>query len=494
MKISIACLALLGLSCAELTIVGRAPQSPPYKETSPSEQIADQTVKGMKGWFGGLTPPPGGSKPPIKGMVGSVPNSPRPESKSESHRLNKDGGNVQGNIKKPNNSWSKNKLCRKRDGRCNYKSRNIRLKSGARSGGAVAFMQLAPYARNALEEVKQWDNPIGRGVKWFDDAMTNIQQAIGGEQVPEIYGNELKLKFICWVRGEQKYPNDVDKACERQRDQSQGKQRPPEPAPEWLTGLNQLLEVCYKLETDSPEDENLRIKLQGSCTELESEVHRVEHPVVITEGIPKITDVSGKCKCDAYNLPPITDSCHNTCLASYALGGWSLDLTKEKKKVAENPVVVEEIPEKIEKIPDEDLEKANPLAELSLKQKDQLGRYGDVVVEVKNETSNAHTCYDNYRSNSDKAIAISIEDCDKQYFKVQSLLRKAREIREEPDFPPGLWIFELPDIKDGRTSLQGDATKELQDILQGLTKVADQASIFQKQAERLLSDKSASVD
>ncbi|KAM3476187.1 hypothetical protein MY8738_007083 [Beauveria namnaoensis] len=144
---------------------------------------------------------------------------------------------------------------------------------------------------------------------------------------------------------------------------------------------------------------------------------------------------------------------------------------------------------KIKKILEEELEKAKTIASLALKQAEQLKRYRDTVNDLEKETYSAHTCYDNYHKKGQQALnnPLSIGDCDKSYFQVQSLLRKARSISEERDFPESSWIYDekLPDVRDGRNSLQGEETKQLQDILQGLTKIAGKAVTIQKQAERL---------
>ncbi|KAM3475477.1 hypothetical protein MY5147_003757 [Beauveria neobassiana] len=106
------------------------------------------------------------------------------------------------------------------------------------------------------------------------------------------------------------------------------------------------------------------------------------------------------------------------------------------------------------------------------KRTDQLKRYRDTVNDFEKETSSAHTCYDNYHKKGQQALnnPLSIGDCDKSYFQVQSLLRKARSISEERDFPGSSWIYDekLPD-----------------DILQGLIRIAGKAVTIQKQAERL---------
>ncbi|OAA56388.1 hypothetical protein ISF_07456 [Cordyceps fumosorosea ARSEF 2679] len=140
------------------------------------------------------------------------------------------------------------------------------FRAGARAGGAVAFAVLSPYAHDVLDLVKSWDNPIGHAVKWFDDSMASIQEYIGGPQVPEIYGNTLKLRFICWMRGEQRWPNDVDRACARLRASQQ-----PQPTREEkrLKSINDVLNVCEQLEqgTVAPKNEEQKDELQDRCEE-----------------------------------------------------------------------------------------------------------------------------------------------------------------------------------------------------------------------------------
>ncbi|KAF5121136.1 hypothetical protein E5D57_013472 [Metarhizium anisopliae] len=509
MKITITYVALLGLSCAQLS--DRAPQGPLYKETPPGKQITDQT---------------GGPKAPIKNMIGSVPGY---ISESKKNSINKDGGNLKGNIKKPNNSWTNNRLCRKDSGACSYKSRHVRLTAGgqARVAGVIGLQILAPYAREALEEVKKWP-VVGDILAGINSALTALQEKIGGKQVPEIYGNELKLAPICWIRGEQRWPNDVDKACDRQREKTERKKTQGWAEQKWLDGLDRLLDVCSKLETKYPEDEQLRSALETRCATPEEEAEAIEKCRCFLSEFLKEDDPCYKTcrdglvlqypKCEVlqtnpyhreeYQLDPAKQLCPadlcdsikkypkfddkerqnllelncaqptttSTSTSLFASPEPETVLEKNQKKPLDSSEKVEQIPKfTVEDL--KELEKTN-------KQKDQLGRYGDVITELKNETSHAYTCYDNYRSNIDKVIASqhSIGDCDKQYNKVQALVRKAREISKEPDFPSS-WLLELqlPDIQDSRTSLRGDATTELEDILQGLWKVAEKASVLEKQ-------------
>lgn len=125
---------------------------------------------------------------------------------------------------------------------------SAKFRAGARAGGAVAFAALSPYAHDVLAMVKSWNNPIGHAVGRFDNTMTSIQEAIGGPQVPEIYGNTLELRFICWMRGQQRWKNDVDRACDRLRESDKPKPNPPTPEEKRVKTINNLLNACEKLE------------------------------------------------------------------------------------------------------------------------------------------------------------------------------------------------------------------------------------------------------
>ncbi|EGX89650.1 hypothetical protein CCM_07902 [Cordyceps militaris CM01] len=143
-------------------------------------------------------------------------------------------------------------------------SRNFR--AGARAGGAIAFAVLSPYAHDVLDMVKAWDNPVGNAVKWFDNSMASLQEAIGGPQVPEIYGNTLKLRMICWFRGEQQWKNAVDHACDRLR---KSEQPAPSPESKRLKSVNDVLNVCDKAENQDVlvPNEDMRGELRERCEE-----------------------------------------------------------------------------------------------------------------------------------------------------------------------------------------------------------------------------------
>ncbi|KHN95226.1 uncharacterized protein MAM_06937 [Metarhizium album ARSEF 1941] len=97
----------------------------------------------------------------------------------------------------------------------------LRNLSGDRtSRKLVTFDILIPFAQAALTELKKWDHPIGHAVNAFEDAVAFVQKEIGGEQVPEIYGNKLKLRMICFLSTEDR-DDSVGRACSRLREHTE---------------------------------------------------------------------------------------------------------------------------------------------------------------------------------------------------------------------------------------------------------------------------------
>ncbi|KAM3548127.1 hypothetical protein MY1884_009310 [Beauveria asiatica] len=127
------------------------------------------------------------------------------------------------------------------------------LRIGARTGGAVAFTVLAPYAHKFLNMVKEWDHPIGHAVSWIDGAISTVQERIGGPRVPEIDGNEIKLGLVCAIRGNQRFKNNVDYACDRWRGDAPDEHPPPHPGRNMRArSINLVLDTCEKM--DESED------------------------------------------------------------------------------------------------------------------------------------------------------------------------------------------------------------------------------------------------
>ncbi|KAM0742715.1 hypothetical protein ACQRIT_002892 [Beauveria bassiana] len=164
------------------------------------------------------------------------------------------------------------------------KARRVRAKvsakfrAGARAGGAVAFAALSPYAHDVLDMVKSWDSPIGHAVNWFDNTMTSIQEAIGGPQVPEIYGNKLKLRFICWMRGEQRWENHVDRACDRLHESDKPKSKSPTPEEKRFKTINNLLNACEKLDDPnvSLPNDDMKYELRDRCEVFREKVEEID--------------------------------------------------------------------------------------------------------------------------------------------------------------------------------------------------------------------------
>ncbi|KAK2594957.1 hypothetical protein QQS21_007315 [Conoideocrella luteorostrata] len=104
---------------------------------------------------------------------------------------------------------------------------------------------LLPSVKEAVNKMKEWDHPIGHATKAFDDAISRVQRKIGGEDVPEIHGNQLKLKMLCFLRGEQRYESNVDRACKRLN----GPNEVQDGDKIIRKGLQQLFDDCLKVET-----------------------------------------------------------------------------------------------------------------------------------------------------------------------------------------------------------------------------------------------------
>ncbi|OAA34511.1 Heat-labile enterotoxin IIA, A chain [Beauveria brongniartii RCEF 3172] len=148
---------------------------------------------------------------------------------------------------------------------------------GGKAGAAVAFGALLTYAHDILNLIKDWDNPISQSVKWPDNAIASVQERIGGPQVPEIYGNELKLKLICAIRGRQTGAN-VDKACARLRGEAPEEQPPPHPGRNTrLESINYVLDACEKLDGQDGdvESEEWQDDVLERCDVLRGEAEKV---------------------------------------------------------------------------------------------------------------------------------------------------------------------------------------------------------------------------
>ncbi|TQV90829.1 hypothetical protein IF1G_10572 [Cordyceps javanica] len=273
--------ALLTLFAVAATTIADAAhiqaRSPPQPGSEAARTLLDLVGKGMQSWglAGAVSPPPppGGSRSPTNpwgSNIGNVPKLNRPYPHPHAHSRLGTPGNPLGPHKKQGRMYPRRRTCASKRGvRCslgttaaNGASRYPRLRLNGRGVLMVAFTSLAPHARDVLEAIKRWDNPIGAAVLWFDEAMKDLQEAIGGKPVPEIDGNELKLWLICLFRSENpRYPDPVDKACQRLKNAPAEEQKQQQA----IDGLNQVADLCEEVEADPPANDRIRNELFQLC-------------------------------------------------------------------------------------------------------------------------------------------------------------------------------------------------------------------------------------
>ncbi|EFY94186.2 pertussis toxin, subunit 1 [Metarhizium robertsii] len=216
------------------------------------------------------------------------------DSISHAYEIHEDKPTARGKkIKNPNYSLQSSPSCWGRQrGVCDPAKYNRkpssggRLKSkvaktfriGGKAGTAVAFAALLPYAHDILNFIKDWDHPIGHSVKWLDSAISSVQERIGGPQVPEIYGNELKLRIICALRGRQSPADRVEQGCARLRGEAPDEQPPAHPGRnERLESINFVLDACEKLDQpdEELESEEWQDEVLENCDVLRSEAEKI---------------------------------------------------------------------------------------------------------------------------------------------------------------------------------------------------------------------------
>lgn len=274
MKVAWLALLAVGTALAGPTADLQA-RTPPQAGSAEARELYNMVIKGMQswGWAGAIRAPTGHPSGPSANLPGGLPELNRP------HPPKQDGvpgtpGNPLGPHKKQGRIYPRRKSCAattkgKRAGaQCpagatGRASRYPKLRLSGQGGVMVAFAMLSPHAHDIMAAVKGWDNPIGAAVAWFDGAMTDLQEAIGGRRVPEIDGNELKLWLICLFRGTNaKDPDAVDRACERRRD-APLEERKQQQA---IDGLNQVADLCEKMEEGAlSADDKLKAKVTALC-------------------------------------------------------------------------------------------------------------------------------------------------------------------------------------------------------------------------------------
>ncbi|OAA69135.1 hypothetical protein ISF_03510 [Cordyceps fumosorosea ARSEF 2679] len=346
MKISIIHFALLGLSSAHGAIVDRAPPT-----RAPGQQITDAIVAGISNWGpAGSLKPPSSPKPPLRVMPGSPVPPPKKYDPNVKTGVTRIPGSPLGPAKKCKPCLKKRDICCDsagkpikeskptkgapakggKGGKVTYKAGRFAVPKSA--GKAAVFMLVAPYAHHALDSIKRWDNPIGYGVKWFDDAMASLQEAIGGPQRDDIYGNELKYKMTKaigsalqlgfetdWDRNERLRAEAAAKEKARREEQALEEKR--------IKGLEELADTCEKTANSQPEDQKLAADILKNCEQLAAAVKRVQaqETAKAKKTAPKkkaepIYWFMG-CKCNRNKLPNYGQKCANQCRAMLSLLG-----------------------------------------------------------------------------------------------------------------------------------------------------------------------------
>ncbi|KID59193.1 uncharacterized protein G6M90_00g066390 [Metarhizium brunneum] len=257
--ISLALLALAGINFASPTAALQV-RSPPPAGSEQARELYELVKKGMRSWglAGAIHPPSGHISAPSANLPGGLPelNRPRPP---KPNGVPGTPGHPLGPRKKQGRIYERRKSCvaQKRSGiKCSAgtrvttrASRFPKLRLIGQGGVMVAFSILSPHAHEILEAVKNWDNPIGTAVGWFDEAIKGLQEAIGGKHVPEIDGNELKLRLICLFRANSpKHPDVIDDLCKRHQDESLEIKKQQQA----IDGLNQISDLCKKVEEEGP--------------------------------------------------------------------------------------------------------------------------------------------------------------------------------------------------------------------------------------------------
>ncbi|OAA51813.1 hypothetical protein NOR_00406 [Metarhizium rileyi] len=198
------------------------------------------------------------------------------------------------------------------------------------AGKAAAFAFLVPVVQDLFEAIKNWDNPVGKSVLWFDNAIASVQEMIGGPSRSDIYGNDLKARLLCALKGWVATPavsGRKDKLCtpaadefkeELDRDFAKGKldqviemchmvkksfledpwierycaalYRTDEYAQRlWEIGIEQLLDSCSEYDTNPPKSVDLRRDLGARCNQFRARISDLPED---TEKRPEDTEKS----------------------------------------------------------------------------------------------------------------------------------------------------------------------------------------------------------
>ncbi|KAM3524611.1 hypothetical protein MY4038_007669 [Beauveria bassiana] len=239
-----------------------------------ARELLNLVQNGLRTWglAGSVNAINGNPNAPLRNMPGGLPELHRPRPNKKEGKPGTPGSPL-GPRKKQGRVYQRGRACKTKRGlQCSAgttaarrSSKYPRIGLNGRGGVMVAFATFSPQAHDILAAIKSWDSPVGKAIAWFDEAMADLQEAIGGKNVPEIHGNELKLWLICLFRIDKpRHPDAVDQACQRQKNTppEEGQQQQQQQA---IDGLNQVSELCETVEVDPPSDKNLETRVLKSC-------------------------------------------------------------------------------------------------------------------------------------------------------------------------------------------------------------------------------------
>ncbi|KAM3547365.1 hypothetical protein ARSEF4850_010068, partial [Beauveria asiatica] len=313
MKITIICLALIGLASAKAPLVDRQINPVPPSD-GPGTQMLDAARRGIERWgLNGNLQPPTSPKPPLREMPWGL-GVPKPVSKYDPDKktgVTRVPGEPLGPAKKCSPCKRKRQLgCCPSAGKPTQPSKSSKPSK-------------TPYARDVYEEIKTWP-VVGYLLRGFDDAVESLQVAIGGPGRDDIGGNDLKASLICWLKGGQAKetiagrPNNICSPWDKRFDKDfeellkrgkldenvqscQGYETHHNPykavedwfkdwckalfassayskwtLEKWSKGLDKILEFCYSVHDYEPADDDLRQKIEKDCTAFQAKVDDIE--------------------------------------------------------------------------------------------------------------------------------------------------------------------------------------------------------------------------
>ncbi|KAM3504120.1 hypothetical protein MY11210_008472 [Beauveria gryllotalpidicola] len=339
MKITIICLALIGLTNVDATLVGRQIKPVPPSDR-PETQMLDAARRGIERWgLNGDLQPPTSPKPPLREMPFGL-GLPKPVPKYDPNKktgVTRVPGEPLGPAKKCRPCKRKRQLgCCPSLGKPTKPSKPSKPSSSkssfprgktrrvtAASAKVAAISVLAPYARDVYEEIKTWP-VLGYLLQGFDDAVKSLQVAIGGSGRDDIEGNDSKAGLICWLKGgeadetiagrpnnictpwDQRFDKDFDELLEKGKldekvELCQGYETHQNPykavedwfkdncralfassayskwtLQKWSNGLDKILEFCYSVHDYEPAEDDLRRKIEKDCTAFQAKVDEIE--------------------------------------------------------------------------------------------------------------------------------------------------------------------------------------------------------------------------